>query len=104
MVKYLDIRLSRRILDALDADAHVCLSIPALILLHVLLTCVGMRTQVRAALDGRHIPRHLLGDAPNPPSLKIAYSQHTDLNVKFQSHRSRYAPAPALPSPGPCPR
>ena len=47
--------------------------------------------QVRQALDGRHIPRHLLGDAPNPPSLKIAYSQHTDLNVKFQSHRSRCA-------------
>ena len=49
--------------------------------------------QVRQALDGRHIPRHLLGDAPNPPSLKIAYSQHTDLNVKFQSHRSRCARA-----------
>lgn len=45
--------------------------------------------QVRQALDGRHIPRHLLNDTPNPPSLKITYSQHTDLNVKFQSHRSR---------------
>ncbi|EIE19256.1 RNA-binding domain-containing protein [Coccomyxa subellipsoidea C-169] len=45
--------------------------------------------QVRLALDGRHIPKHLLNDTPNPPSLKITYSQHTDLNVKFQSHRSR---------------
>lgn len=45
--------------------------------------------QVRMALDGRHIPRHLLSDTPNPPMLKISYSQHQDLNVKFQSHRSR---------------
>lgn len=49
-----------------------------------------MTRQVRVALDGRHIPKHLLNDTPNPPSLKIAYSQHTDLNVKFQSHRSRF--------------
>ena len=45
--------------------------------------------QVRAALDGRHIPKNLLNDTPNPPQLKISFSQHTDLNVKFQSHRSR---------------
>ena len=49
-----------------------------------------MTHQVRLSLDGRHIPKHLLNDTPNPPSLKIAYSQHTDLNVKFQSHRSRF--------------
>ncbi|CAK0779747.1 hypothetical protein CVIRNUC_004841 [Coccomyxa viridis] len=53
--------------------------------------------QVRVALDGRHIPKHLLNDTPNPPSLKIAYSQHTDLNVKFQSHRSRDYTNPYLP-------
>ena len=47
------------------------------------------RVQVRAALDGRHIPRNLLGDTLHPPQLKISFSQHTDLNVKFQSHRSR---------------
>ena len=45
--------------------------------------------QVRQALDGRHIPRHVLNDTPNPPMLKLSFSQHTDLNVKFQSHRSR---------------
>ena len=45
--------------------------------------------QVRHHLDGRHIPRQLLNDTPNPPMLKISFSQHTDLNVKFQSHRSR---------------
>lgn len=45
--------------------------------------------QVRQALDGRHIPRHVLNDHPNPPMLKLSFSQHTDLNVKFQSHRSR---------------
>jgi hypothetical protein len=45
--------------------------------------------QVRQSLDGRHIPKHLLDDTPNPPMLKITFSQHVDLNVKFQSHRSR---------------
>ena len=45
--------------------------------------------QVRQALDGRHIPKHVLHDHPNPPMLKLSFSQHTDLNVKFQSHRSR---------------
>jgi polypyrimidine tract-binding protein 2 len=58
---------------------------------HMRLTCGGTCAQVRLALDGRHIPKHLLNETPNPPSLKITYSQHTDLNVKFQSHRSRSA-------------
>ena len=46
---------------------------------------------MRQSLDGRHIPKHLLDDTPNPPMLKITFSQHVDLNVKFQSHRSRQA-------------
>ena len=46
--------------------------------------------QVRNALDGRHIPKHLLNNTPYPPLLKITFSQHTDLNVRVQSHRSRY--------------
>jgi len=56
--------------------------------------------QVRTSLDGRHIPKHLLGNTPYPPLLKITYSQHTDLNVRVQSHRSRdYTPVGAtLPS------
>ncbi|KAK9861720.1 hypothetical protein WJX84_002519 [Apatococcus fuscideae] len=53
--------------------------------------------QVRHHLDGRHIPRQLLNDTPNPPMLKISFSQHTDLNVKFQSHRSRDYTNPYLP-------
>lgn len=44
---------------------------------------------VRDNLDGRHVPRHLLGEHIPPPMLRISFSQHTDLNVKFQSHRSR---------------
>ena len=47
--------------------------------------------QVRQQLDGRHIPKHLVDNHPNPPMMKIAFSQHTDLNIKFQSHRSRRA-------------
>ncbi|KAL3146647.1 hypothetical protein ABBQ32_000876 [Trebouxia sp. C0010 RCD-2024] len=53
--------------------------------------------QVRQALDGRHIPRHVLNDHPNPPMLKLSFSQHTDLNVKFQSHRSRDYMNPYIP-------
>ena len=69
-----------------------------------LTTChLTMICQVRVALDGRHIPKHLLNDTPNPPSLKIAYSQHTDLNVKFQSHRSRFGSLHAMPCPPPHP-
>lgn len=52
--------------------------------------------QVRSSLDGRHIPKHLLGNTPYPPLLKITFSQHTDLNVRVQSHRSRW---PFLTSP-----
>lgn len=53
--------------------------------------------QVRQALDGRHIPKHVLNDHPNPPMLKLSFSQHTDLNVKFQSHRSRDYVNPYIP-------
>lgn len=53
----------------------------------VLRSCV----QVKQQLDGRHIPKHLVDNHPNPPMLKIAFSQHSDLNIKFQSHRSRCA-------------
>ncbi|KAL0318027.1 UNVERIFIED_CONTAM: Polypyrimidine tract-binding protein2 [Sesamum angustifolium] len=41
------------------------------------------------ALDGRSIPSYLIPEL-GPCSLRITYSAHTDLSVKFQSHRSRY--------------
>lgn len=50
---------------------------------------VGTAQHVREQLDGRHVPRHLLGEHVPPPLLRISFSQHNDLNVKFQSHRSR---------------
>jgi len=34
--------------------------------------------------------RYLLAETVGQCSLKITYSAHTDLTVKFQSHRSRY--------------
>lgn len=49
------------------------------------------------ALDGRSIPRYLLQEHIGPCSLKINFSAHTDLNVKFQSHRSRDYTNPYLP-------
>ncbi|XP_010442873.1 PREDICTED: polypyrimidine tract-binding protein homolog 2 isoform X1 [Camelina sativa] len=46
-------------------------------------------TSSKNALDGRSIPRYLLPEQVGQCSLKITYSAHTDLTVKFQSHRSR---------------
>ncbi|XP_043702373.1 polypyrimidine tract-binding protein homolog 1-like isoform X1 [Telopea speciosissima] len=49
------------------------------------------------ALDGRSIPSYLLPDHVGPCTLRINFSAHTDLNVKFQSHRSRDYTNPYLP-------
>ncbi|KAJ6842633.1 polypyrimidine tract-binding protein-like protein 1-like isoform X3 [Iris pallida] len=51
----------------------------------------------RNALDGRSIPRYLLPEHVNSCHLRISYSAHTDLNIKFQSHRSRDYTNPYLP-------
>nr|GEX10232.1 polypyrimidine tract-binding protein homolog 1 isoform X1 [Tanacetum cinerariifolium] len=51
----------------------------------------------REALDGRSIPSYLLPGHVGSCSLRITYSAHTDLNIKFQSHRSRDYTNPYLP-------
>ncbi|KAF5725375.1 polypyrimidine tract-binding protein 1 isoform X1 [Tripterygium wilfordii] len=51
----------------------------------------------RNALDGRSIPRYLLPENVGSCNLRISYSAHTDLNIKFQSHRSRDYTNPYLP-------
>ncbi|XP_047959820.1 polypyrimidine tract-binding protein homolog 1 isoform X1 [Salvia hispanica] len=51
----------------------------------------------RDSLDGRSIPRYLLPSHVNECYLRISYSAHTDLNIKFQSHRSRDYTNPHLP-------
>ncbi|KAL6960788.1 hypothetical protein U1Q18_042259 [Sarracenia purpurea var. burkii] len=51
----------------------------------------------REALDGRSIPRYLLPEHVGSCHLRISYSAHTDLNIKFQSHRSRDYTNPYLP-------
>ncbi|KAK6129261.1 hypothetical protein DH2020_036970 [Rehmannia glutinosa] len=51
----------------------------------------------RDSLDGRSIPRYLLPSHVNECHLRISYSAHTDLNIKFQSHRSRDYTNPYLP-------
>ncbi|CAH9111145.1 unnamed protein product [Cuscuta europaea] len=53
-------------------------------------------TSAKDALDGRSIPSYLIPEL-GPCSLKITYSAHTDLSVKFQSHRSRDYTNPLLP-------
>ncbi|GAA0153233.1 RNA processing factor [Lithospermum erythrorhizon] len=45
-------------------------------------------SSAKEALDGRGIPRYLIPEL-GPCSFRITYSAHTDLSVKFQSHRSR---------------
>ncbi|KAL9684116.1 hypothetical protein QQ045_021550 [Rhodiola kirilowii] len=54
-------------------------------------------SSAKNSLDGRSIPRYLLPENVGPCSLKITYSAHTDLSVKFQSHRSRDYTNPYLP-------
>lgn len=54
-------------------------------------------SSAKNALDGRSIPRYLLPDHVGPCTLRITYSAHTDLSVKFQSHRSRDYTNPYLP-------
>lgn len=54
-------------------------------------------TSAKNALDGRSIPRYLLPEHVGLCSLRITFSAHNDLNVKFQSHRSRDYTNPYLP-------
>ncbi|XP_059641156.1 polypyrimidine tract-binding protein homolog 1-like isoform X2 [Cornus florida] len=54
-------------------------------------------SSAREALDGRSIPRYLLPDNVGSCNLRISYSAHKDLNIKFQSHRSRDYTNPYLP-------
>ncbi|CAL0327465.1 unnamed protein product [Lupinus luteus] len=54
-------------------------------------------TSAKDALDGRSIPRYLLPEHVGPCTLRITYSGHSDLSVKFQSHRSRDYTNPYLP-------
>ncbi|KAI4339587.1 hypothetical protein MLD38_024511 [Melastoma candidum] len=58
---------------------------------------VETASQARNQLDGRSIPRYLLPAHVNTCNLRITYSAHTDLNIKFQSHRSRDYTNPYLP-------
>ncbi|KAL6532575.1 hypothetical protein OROHE_013997 [Orobanche hederae] len=50
---------------------------------------VQTASMARDSLDGRSIPRYLLPSHVNECNLRISYSAQTDLNIKFQSHRSR---------------
>ncbi|XP_073035315.1 polypyrimidine tract-binding protein homolog 2-like isoform X2 [Primulina eburnea] len=53
-------------------------------------------SSAKDSLDGRSIPRYLIPEL-GLCSLRITYSAHTDLSVKFQSHRSRDYTNPLLP-------
>ncbi|KAJ1284361.1 hypothetical protein BS78_03G197700 [Paspalum vaginatum] len=54
-------------------------------------------TAAKAALDGRCIPSYLLPELDGACTLRISYSAHSVLNVKYQSQRSRDFTNPYLP-------
>ncbi|KAF8049775.1 hypothetical protein N665_2118s0005 [Sinapis alba] len=60
-------------------------------------TDVDTALAARTALDGRSIPKYLLPEHVHSCNLRMSYSAHTDLNIKFQSHRSRDYTNPYLP-------
>ncbi|XP_042439353.1 polypyrimidine tract-binding protein homolog 1-like isoform X2 [Zingiber officinale] len=60
-------------------------------------TDTATASEARNALDGRSIPRYLLPEHVTSCHLRITFSAHTDLNIKFQSHRSRDYTNPYLP-------
>ncbi|KAG2273404.1 hypothetical protein Bca52824_067959 [Brassica carinata] len=60
-------------------------------------TDVETASAARSALDGRSIPKYLLPEHVASCNLRMSYSAHTDLNIKFQSHRSRDYTNPYLP-------
>ncbi|KAG8097353.1 hypothetical protein GUJ93_ZPchr0013g34308 [Zizania palustris] len=60
-------------------------------------TDAATASAAREALDGRSIPRYLLPEHVTSCSLRISFSAHQDLNIKFQSHRSRDYTNPYLP-------
>uniref|UniRef100_A0A0D3H0L4 RRM domain-containing protein n=4 Tax=Oryza TaxID=4527 RepID=A0A0D3H0L4_9ORYZ len=53
--------------------------------------------EAKNSLDGRSIPRYLLPEHVPTCHLRITFSAHKDLNIKFQSHRSRDYTNPYLP-------
>ncbi|TVU03214.1 hypothetical protein EJB05_51245 [Eragrostis curvula] len=54
-------------------------------------------TSAKDALDGRCIPSYLLPELEGACTLRISYSAHSVLNVKYQSRRSRDFTNPYLP-------
>ncbi|KAK3161305.1 hypothetical protein QOZ80_1BG0075450 [Eleusine coracana subsp. coracana] len=54
-------------------------------------------TSAKDALDGRCIPSYLLPELDGACTLRISYSAHSVLNVKYQSRRSRDFTNPYLP-------
>lgn len=54
-------------------------------------------SEARTSLDGRSIPKYLLPEHVTSCILRISFSAHNDLNVRFQSHRSRDYTNPYLP-------
>ncbi|XP_062211409.1 polypyrimidine tract-binding protein homolog 1-like [Phragmites australis] len=60
-------------------------------------TDAATASAAREALDGRSIPSYLLPEHVTSCFLRISFSAHKDLNIKFQSNRSRDYNNPYLP-------
>jgi hypothetical protein len=57
----------------------------------------GQAREAKESLDGKSIPKYLLPPAAGAAYMKVTYSAHSDLNVRFQSHRSRWGPRGGTP-------
>ncbi|RZB80598.1 polypyrimidine tract-binding protein homolog 1-like [Glycine soja] len=58
---------------------------------------VKTASSAKDALDGKSIPRYLLPNYVCDCNLRITYSAHQDLTIKFQSNRTRDYTNPTLP-------
>ncbi|KAH9624394.1 hypothetical protein KSS87_017949 [Heliosperma pusillum] len=85
------------LLVTIEGDDARQVSIDVIHLALIQFTDTETASSAKDALDGRGIPSYLLPDHLSPCTFKIMYSAHTDLSVKFQSHRSRDYTNPYLP-------
>ncbi|XP_020399337.1 polypyrimidine tract-binding protein homolog 1 isoform X1 [Zea mays] len=60
-------------------------------------TDAATASAAKESLDGRSIPSYLLPEHVTSCCLRISFSAHKDLNIKFQSNRSRDYNNPYLP-------
>ncbi|GJN18363.1 hypothetical protein PR202_gb05516 [Eleusine coracana subsp. coracana] len=85
------------LLVGLEGVAPDSVSVDVLHLALIQFSDAETATSAKDALDGRCIPSYLLPELDGACTLRISYSAHSVLNVKYQSRRSRDFTNPYLP-------